>query len=48
MNTARRHFFPAVHDFGVAASPATGLASINTAPCDHTDFATQASGPGIF
>lgn len=59
-------------DFGVAASPATGLASItysddqfadntgtanagectpaqnNTGSCDHTDFATQTSGPGIF
>ena len=59
-------------DFGVAASPATGLASItysddqfadnigtanagectsaqnNTGSCDHTDFSTQTSGPGIF
>ena len=59
-------------DFGVAASPATGLASItysddqfadntgtanagectsaqnNSGPCDHTDFATQTGGPGIF
>ncbi len=59
-------------DFGLAASPATGMASItysddqhadntgtanagectqaqdNTASCDHTDFATQTSGPGIF
>lgn len=59
-------------DFGVAASPVTGLASItysddqyadntgtansgectkaqnNTASCDHTGFATQTSGPGIF
>jgi hypothetical protein len=60
-------------DFGVAASPTTGLASIafdndqytntpaeplpstctqksqtNTAPCEHTDVATQTSGPGIF
>ena len=59
-------------DFGVAASPVTGLASItysddqfadntgtanagectaaqdNTASCDHTDFATQTSGTGIF
>src|SRR5262249_41925391 len=59
-------------DFGVAASPATGLASItysddqdahntrtansgagpkaqnNIASCDHTDFATQTSGQGIF
>jgi hypothetical protein len=59
-------------DFGVAASPTTGLASItysddqyadntgtanagectssqnNTPSCDHTDFATQTSGKGIF
>jgi hypothetical protein len=59
-------------DFGVAASPATGLASItysddqyadntgtanaaectpaqnNTVSCDHTDFATQTSGTGIY
>jgi hypothetical protein len=59
-------------DFGVAASPTTGLASItysddqyadntgtanagectaaqnNTVSCDHTDFATQTSGNGIF
>ncbi|MDE1852134.1 MAG: hypothetical protein KGI38_00085 [Thaumarchaeota archaeon] len=59
-------------DFGVAASPKTGLASIvysddqyinssnepaspactasqtNTFSCDHTDIATQTSGPGIF
>jgi hypothetical protein len=58
-------------DFGVAASPATGLASIvysddqyrddgvnysanctkeesNSSSCDHTSFATQVSGPGIF
>jgi hypothetical protein len=59
-------------DFGVAASPVTGLASIaysddqyadntgtansgecttaqnNTSSCDHTDFATQTSGQGIF
>jgi hypothetical protein len=59
-------------DFGVAASPVTGMASItysddqfadntgtansgectkaqdNTASCDHTDFATQTSGHGIF
>lgn len=59
-------------DFGVAASPTTGLASItysddqfadntgtanagectsaqnNTSSCDHTDFATQTSGHGIF
>src|SRR6266480_1118258 len=59
-------------DFGVAASPTTGLASIiysndqyvntsnepaapgctssttNTGSCDHTDIATQTSGPGIF
>jgi len=59
-------------DFGVAASPATGMASItysddqyadntgtansgecttaqnNTAACDHTDYATQTSGHGIF
>ena len=59
-------------DFGVAASPTTGLASItysddqfadntgtanagectpaqdNTQSCDHTDFATQTSGNGIF
>jgi len=59
-------------DFGVAASPTTGLASIiysndqyvntsnepaapgctsstsNTGNCDHTDIATQTSGPGIF
>src|SRR5207237_9012057 len=59
-------------DFGVAASPTTGLASIvysddqysntptepaapgcapsasNTGSCDHTDVATQTSGPGIF
>jgi hypothetical protein len=59
-------------DFGVAASPVTGLASItysddqyadntgtanaaectpaqnNTSSCDHTDFATQTSGNGIF
>lgn len=58
-------------DFGVAASPITGLASIaysddqyadnvgtansgecpktgnNTVTCDHTDYATQTSGPGI-
>jgi hypothetical protein len=59
-------------DFGVAASPITGMASItysddqyadntgtansgectsaqnNTSSCDHTDFATQKAGPGIF
>jgi hypothetical protein len=59
-------------DFGVAASPVTGLASItysddqyadnagtansgectaaqdNTVNCDHTDFATQTSGTGIY
>lgn len=59
-------------DFGVAASPATGLASIaysddqyadntgtanagecaaaqtNSVYCDHTDFATQTSGTGIW
>jgi hypothetical protein len=59
-------------DFGVAASPTTGLASItysddqyadntgtanagectqsqnNTAACDHTDYATQTSGTGIY
>jgi hypothetical protein len=59
-------------DFGVAASPVTGMASItysddqfadntgtanagectaaqdNTSACDHTDFATQTSGQGIF
>jgi hypothetical protein len=59
-------------DFGVAASPTTGLASItysddqfadntgtantgectpaqnNTGSCDHTDFATQTSGHGIY
>ena len=59
-------------DFGVAASPATGMASItysddqyadntgtanagectqaqnNTSSCDHTDYATQTGGPGIF
>jgi hypothetical protein len=59
-------------DFGVAASPTTGLASItysddqysdnvgtanagecaasqnNTASCDHTDFATQVAGAGIY
>lgn len=59
-------------DFGIAASPTTGLASIvfsddqfinsaleppsptcdaskkNTGSCDHTDIATQTSGPGIF
>jgi hypothetical protein len=43
-------------DFGVAASPTTGLASIvysddqpgNNAQDDHTSIATQASGPGIF
>jgi hypothetical protein len=59
-------------DFGVAASPATGLASItysddqyadntgtanagectlaqnNTSSCDHTDYASQTSGPGIY
>jgi hypothetical protein len=59
-------------DFGVAASPTTGLASItysddqyadntgtanagectaaqnNTGSCDHTDFATQTTGQGIF
>jgi hypothetical protein len=59
-------------DFGVAASPTTGLASViysddqyannvgtansgectssqdNTVSCDHTSFATQTSGPGIF
>jgi hypothetical protein len=59
-------------DFGVAASPTTGMASIvfsadqfvntpaepssptcdasktNTASCDHTDIATQTTGPGIF
>src|SRR5579859_5967587 len=58
-------------DFGIAASPATGMASItysddqyadntgtansgectmaqnNTSACDHTDYATQTSGPGI-
>jgi hypothetical protein len=60
-------------DFGVAASPITGLASIvysddqyrsnnannpnspsctaattNTGSCDHTAFATQLSGPGLY
>ena len=60
-------------DFGVAASPVTGRASIvysddqfrsnnasnpnapacqagttNTSSCDHTAFATQLSGPGIY
>jgi hypothetical protein len=59
-------------DFGVAASPTTGMASItysddqyadnqgtanagecaqsanNTATCDHTDYATQTAGKGIF
>ncbi|HET8607893.1 MAG TPA: sialidase family protein [Gaiellaceae bacterium] len=56
-------------DFGVAASPTTGLASIvysddqystdaastnctpandNTASCDHTSFATQTAGTGIY
>ena len=59
-------------DFGIAASPVTGMASItysddqfadntgtanagectsaqnNTSACDHTDFATQTSGHGIF
>lgn len=59
-------------DFGVAASPVTGIASIaysddqwsdlqgsanagacsstqtNTAACDHTDFATQVGGVGIY
>jgi hypothetical protein len=43
-------------DFGVAASPRTGLASIvysddqpsNTAGDDHTSIATQLSGPGIY
>jgi hypothetical protein len=59
-------------DFGVAASPTTGMASItysddqyadnagtansgectpaqnNTSPCDHTDYATQTSGHGIY
>jgi hypothetical protein len=59
-------------DFGVAASPVTGMASItysddqyadnagtanagectqaqnNTSSCDHTDFATQTSGNGIY
>ncbi|HEX9515546.1 MAG TPA: hypothetical protein VF940_05145 [Streptosporangiaceae bacterium] len=59
-------------DFGVAASPVTGMASItysddqyadnsgtansgectqaqnNTSPCDHTDYAAQTSGPGIY
>lgn len=59
-------------DFGVAASPATGLASItysddqyadnvgtanagectqaqdNTSACDHTDYATQTNGAGIW
>jgi hypothetical protein len=59
-------------DFGVAASPVTGMASItysddqyadntgtansgectqaqnNTAACDHTDYATQTSGHGIY
>lgn len=60
-------------DFGVAASPTTGLASIvysddqfragnannpnppactagttNTGSCDHTAFATQLTGPGIY
>ncbi|MGI8414811.1 MAG: hypothetical protein ACR2P2_01105 [Nakamurella sp.] len=60
-------------DFGVAASPTTGLASIvysddqfragnannpnppactagttNTGSCDHTAFATQLAGPGIY
>ena len=59
-------------DFGVAASPTTGMASItysddqyadntgtanagectpaqnNTSSCDHTDFATQTGGNGIF
>ncbi len=43
-------------DFGVAASPTTGLASIvysddqpgNSAQDDHTSVATQTSGPGIF
>lgn len=43
-------------DFGVAASPKTGLASIvysddqpgNNGQDDHTAIATQTSGPGIF
>ncbi len=43
-------------DFGVAASPTTGLASIvysddqpgNDPQSDHTAVATQTSGPGIF
>lgn len=43
-------------DFGVAASPTTGLASIvysddqpgNNGADDHTAIATQTSGPGIF
>lgn len=43
-------------DFGVAANPKTGLASIvysddqpsNTAQDDHTSIATQLSGPGIY
>jgi hypothetical protein len=59
-------------DFGIAASPVTGMASItysddqfadntgtanaaectaaqnNTSACDHTDFATQTTGHGIF
>ncbi|HWF82862.1 MAG TPA: hypothetical protein VN695_19975 [Streptosporangiaceae bacterium] len=59
-------------DFGIAASPSTGMASItysddqfadntgsanaaectsaqnNTSACDHTDYATQSSGHGIF
>ena len=59
-------------DFGIAASPVTGMASItysddqfadnsgtanagectsaqnNTFACDHTDYATQTSGHGIF
>lgn len=43
-------------DFGVAASPTTGLASIvysddqpsNNAQDDHTSISTQTSGPGIY
>lgn len=43
-------------DFGIAASPTTGLASIvysddqpgNTGASDHTSIATQTSGSGIF
>lgn len=64
--------YSAADDFGVTASPTTGLASItfsddqyadnagtsnagectaagnNTSACDHTDYATQTAGAGIF